>query len=142
MEAASPRPRFSLAVHTYLYLFFILLGFVPIFLTNAVANRVPLPTVFSIASSIWPVLIAILFLYARRRCSGDNMTLRDGLLWVTASMMTGWSTLSFATVFPSLAVAFFGSVFVALASDLRRDPQYATQNWLLIVRFFYRHRRQ
>lgn len=140
MEAAPQQRRFPIAVHTYLWLFFISLGIVPILVTSAVADRLPLRQAYWIAAWTWPVSIAILYLYARHQCSSDRMTFRDGLLWVTSSTMTGWMYQSFFTVLAGLVGAYCAAVFFAFADDLRRNPNYAQERWLQTVRFFYRHR--
>ncbi len=69
---------------------------------------------------LWPAVIALLWRYADQRCSGDRMRLNDGLLWITASMMTGWVYTSFILVLPVLLLAFWGSVFIAFYGDIRR----------------------
>jgi hypothetical protein len=68
------------------------------------------------------------------------MRYNDGLLWVTASMMTGWVYMSFIFVLPVLLFAFSGSVFVALYGNIQREPGYSQAQWLRLVRFFYRNR--
>jgi hypothetical protein len=62
----------------------------------------------------WFVLLAVLWRYVDDRCSSDRMRYRDGLLWVTASMMTGWVNLSFLIAFPVLLFVFVRSVLFAM----------------------------
>jgi hypothetical protein len=59
---------------------------------------------------------------------------------VTASMMTGWVYMSFATVLPGLLFAFWASVFFSLRGDLSRDAGYSQTEWHRLVSYFYRHR--
>ncbi len=82
------RPRFSLFVYFYLVTFFLLLAFLPICLV-ATIGRLAISPGYWLASLIWPAVIIVLAFYAHLRCSSDRMPFRDGLLWVTASMMTG-----------------------------------------------------
>jgi amino acid transporter len=137
MNAA--RPRFSLLIYFYLVTFFLLLGLLPICLVAAIGRLAMLPG-YWLASLIWPVAIIAMTLYAQRRCSSDRMRFRDGLLWVTASMMTGWVYMSFFTVWPVLLVVFWGSVFFAIYEDLSRSPGYSQARWHRLVSYFYRNR--
>jgi len=136
MNAA--RPRFSLPVWFYLVTFFSLLGFLPIILTVTMDRATVSPR--WMASIIWPAMIAVLWGYADRRCSSDLLRFSDGLLWVTASMMTGWAYMSFIFVLPVLLLAFAGSVLIAIYGDIRRVPGYSQTQWRRLVRFFYRNR--
>jgi hypothetical protein len=108
------RPRFSLFVYFYLVTFFLLHGFLPICLA-ATIGRLAMLKGYWLASLLWPVVIIALAFYAQRRCSSERMPFRDGLLWVTASMMTGWVYMSFFTVWPVLLVVFWASVFFAIS---------------------------
>ena len=96
--------------------------------------------VYWLASIMWPVVIAILWGYAQQRCSSDRMRFGDGLLWVTASMMTDWFYISFLVVFPALLAVFSGSVLIALYGDIRRTPGYSQTKWHRLVYYFYRNR--
>jgi hypothetical protein len=133
------RPRFSLPVYFYLVTFFLLLGFLPIVLTATVDREVATPAHW-LASLMWPGVIAILWRYADRRCSSDRMRFSDGLLYITASMMTGWVYLSFIVVLPVLLLVFTGSVLIALYGDIRRAPEYSQAKWYGLVRYLYRNR--
>jgi hypothetical protein len=93
-----------------------------------------------LASFMWPGVIIALAFSAPRRCSSDRMCFRDGLLWVTASMMTGWVYMSFLTVWPELLVVFWGSIVVAIYGDLNRAPGYSQARWHRLVSYFYRNR--
>jgi hypothetical protein len=137
MNAA--RPRFSPFVYFYLVTFFLVLGLLPICLV-ATVGRLAMLRVYWLASLIWPVVIIALTFYAQRRCSSDRTRFRDGLLWVTASMMTGWVYMSFFTVWPVLLVVFWGSVFFAIYGDLNRAPGYSQARWHRLVSYFYRNR--
>ena len=53
---------------------------------------------------MWPAVIAVLWGYAQRQCSNDRMRFSDGLLWIRASMMTGWLYMLFIFVLPVLVV--------------------------------------
>jgi hypothetical protein len=133
------RPRFSLFVYFYLVTFFLLLGLLPICLVATIGRLAMLPGHW-LASLIWLVAIITLTFYAQRRCSSDRMPFRDGLLWVTASMMTGWVYMSFFTVWPVLLVVFWGSVIFAICEDLSRAPGYSQARWHRLVSYFYRNR--
>jgi hypothetical protein len=133
------RPRFSLFVYFYHVTFFLLLGFLPIWLTATIGRAAAAPA-YWLASLMWPAVIAVLWGYAQRRCSSDRMRFSDGLLWVTASMMTGWLYLSFIFVLPVLLVVFLGSVLIALYGDISRVPGYSQAKWHRLVYYFYRNR--
>jgi hypothetical protein len=133
------RPRFSFSVYFYLVVFFLLLALLPICLTATIENLAKLPA-YWFASLVWPIALVGFAVYADRRCSSDRMRFRDGLLWVTASMMTGWVYMSFATVFPVLLFAFWASVFFALSGDMRGKPGYSQTEWHRLVSHLYRHR--
>ncbi len=90
-------PPFSLFVYFYLVTFFLLLAFLPICLVATIGRLAVSPSYWP-ASLIWPAVIIVLAFYAHLCCSSDRMRFRDGLLWVTASMMTGWVYMSFFTV--------------------------------------------
>lgn len=134
------RPQFPLPVRVYFGMFFALVCLIPLGLGKIVAAGGAVAPRYIAASLIWSILIAVSFLYAQARCSSERLHSQDGLQWVTASMMTGWTYMSFATVFPALAVSFFGSILIALAGDLRGDKTYAPDMFAWLVRFFYRNR--
>jgi len=121
------RRRFSPFVYFYLVTFFLLLGFLPICLVATIGDLAAHPH-YWVASLIWPVGMIALAFYAQRRCSSERMRFRDGLLWITASMMTGWVYMSFLTVWPALFIAFLGSVVFAIYGDLNRQVNTATVN--------------
>jgi hypothetical protein len=133
------RPRFSLAVWLYLVTFFSLLGLLPIILAATMDRATASPGRW-LGSIAWPVVIAVLWVYANRRCSSEHLRYSDGLLWVTASMMTGWVYMSFVFVLPVLLLTFTGSVLIALYGDIRRTPADSQTQWRRLVRFFYRNR--
>ncbi len=136
---SASRPRFSLAVHLYLVTFVLMLACLPmIFLFPAPCATIR-PARWLIALA-WFVLLAVLWRYVDDRCSSDRMRYRDGLLWVTASMMTGWVNLSFLIAFPVLLFVFVRSVLFAMVGDMRRSPGYSQDRWLGMVRYFYRNR--
>jgi hypothetical protein len=133
------RPQFSLFVYFYLVTFSLLLAFLPICLV-ATIGRLAISPGYWLASLIWPVVIVVLAFYAHRRCSSDRMRFRDGLLWVTVSMMTGWVYMSFFTVWPVLLLVFWASVFFAVSGDLKRAPGYSQARCHRLVSYFYRNR--
>jgi hypothetical protein len=134
------RPRFSVAVHIYLWGFFALLGLAPLGILVELDDRISVPTGWWAASFGWPTLIAGLFLFAWRRCSSEKMCFTDGLLWITQSMMTGWTTFSFLVVPPALLAGFAGAIAMSGWAEIRRQPELAPESWTRIVAFFYRHR--
>jgi hypothetical protein len=129
------RTRFSIFVYFYLGIFLLLLAFFPLCFAATIGRPA-----YWLASAIWPVVIITLWGYSRSRCSSDRMPFGDGLLWVTASMMTGWLYMSFAVVFPALLVVFWASVLIALYGDICRVPGYSQAKWQGLVHYFYRHR--
>jgi hypothetical protein len=133
------RPRFSFFVYFYLVMFFLLLASLPIFLAATVGNLSKLPA-YWFASLAWPIAIVGFAVYADRRCSSDRMHFRDGLLWVTASMMTGWVYMSFVTVLPTLLFAFWASVYFAVFGHMKSEPGYSQTKFHRLVSYFYRHR--
>jgi hypothetical protein len=133
---SATRPRFSLVVYSYLTVFFLLLGFAPVYFIASVSQGIGA----WLACFVWLAVIAGLTFYAHRRFSTDQMSFREGLLWVTASTMTGWMYFSFVVVLPSLLFVFFASAFIAIYGDLRRKPEYARAKWHRLVRYFYRNR--
>jgi hypothetical protein len=108
----------------YLVTFFLLLGFWPICLVATIGQLAAFPS-YWLASLMWPVVIISLAFYAHQRCSSERMPFRDGLLRVTASMMTGWVYMSFFTVWSMLLLVFWCSVFFAIYPDLNRAPGYS-----------------
>jgi len=134
------RPRFSFAVRIYLWGFFAFLCLSPLGVLIELDDRILAPTSWWVASLVWPGFVAILFWYALRRCSSEAMTFTDGLLWVTGSMMTGWTTFSFVLVPPALLGPFLGSIAFAGWGDLRCQPDYAKAKWASLVFFFFRQR--
>lgn len=134
------RPKFSFAVHIYLWGFFALLSLSPLGVLIELNDRASVPINWWVISLAWPVILAVLFSYSMRRCSSEAMAYTDGLLWITRSMMTGWSTISFVVVPPALFTAFLGSVAIAASGDLQRQPRFAKTKWASLVVFFYRQR--
>jgi hypothetical protein len=139
---STARPRFSIAVHLYLWTFMALLGLLPlgIFLAAADHYQTPVPLRWWSESFAWLVLVTILFWYANWRCSSEKLRFHDGLLFVTRSMATGWMVQSFIVVPCALLVAFFGSVLIAGFGDIRRSRTYAPTTWARFVNFFYQNR--
>jgi hypothetical protein len=135
---STERPRFSLFIYFYLAIFFLLLGFLPVCLA-ATTDRADVPA-FWLASLFWPVALAGMWVYAKRRCTSDHIRFNDGLLWVTASMSTGWLYFSFFFVLPVLFVVFFGAVLIALYGDVRRAPARSPARYQRLVHYFYRNR--
>ena len=136
---SASRPQFSLTVQLYVVSFFLLLAGVPILLRSVVERMMGGPG-FWITAVLWPLVIAVFWFYADRRCSSERLGFKDGLLWVAGSMTAGWVYLSFVLVFPALLVVFFLSVLIAIVGDLRRSPTYPKATWSKMVHFFYRNR--
>ena len=136
----APRQKFPLIVHTYFWITFSLLGLSPILFLYVLSDRMAVMPRLWASSFVWPLLVAIFFWYGSFRCSSKKAPFRDGLLWITWSMLTGWMNMSFLTVTPTLLTAFFGSILIATYGDLQRRPEYAPAKWSQIVAFFYRNR--
>ena len=135
---SAERPRFPIAVWCYLVSFFLLLGFLPVCLA-ATTGHTAAPA-FWVAALMWPFVLALLAVYAQRRCSSGGMGYTDGLLWITGSMMTGWVYLSFFLTIPVLLMAYSASIFFAVFGDLRRSRGYSQAKWYMLVHYFYRNR--
>jgi NADH:ubiquinone oxidoreductase subunit 4 (subunit M) len=136
----STRPRFPLAVQSYFWLVSSLLGLSPVGIVSSIASREDVPLRWWIASILWPVLLAVLFWYAARRCSSDKMRFTDGLLWVTRSAIGGSMFMSIILVTLALLAAFLGAILLAIYSDLIRQPRFAPVKWAQLILFFHRNR--
>jgi hypothetical protein len=134
------RRRFSPFVSSYVYAFFLIIGLMPLWVVFATDFGSSLPSHYRLVSLLWPVWIAGCFWYANRRCTTERLPYWNGLMWVAASMMTGWTYMSFFIVLPVLLVVFPVSVLIAILGDLRHSSGYAADKWSRIVSHFYRHR--
>ncbi len=133
-------PRFSPYAYFYVCLFFLLVGFLPVWTVFATGLGTLLPSPCRAASLGWPALIAAFFWYASLRCSSERLGYWHGLLWVAGSMLAGTLYMSFFLILPVLMVVFSGSVLIACFGDIRRDPSYAPDRWLRLIQYFYRNR--
>jgi len=134
------RPRFSAFAQFYALLFFGALLGTPLFLLAIIGRQQPVPVVAWATASAFSLCMVALVAYASTRCSSERLSYREGMLFVTSYMMTGWSALSLVFVMPALLATFLVSVALALFYDLsgrRPKAALAFHRWVAI---FYRHR--
>lgn len=91
-------------------------------------------------AGMWLSAFGVLFAYANYRCSSDTLSYRDGLLIVGSAMRTGWSNSSLFVVFPSLFIAFFGSVLIAAYNEIAFNRANAPLHYEKLILFFYKNR--
>lgn len=91
-------------------------------------------------ASVASLCIAALFVYASSRCSSERLSYREGMLFITSSMMTGWSTLSLVFVMPALLATFVVSVGLSFFYDIYGSRPKAANSFHRWVAVFYRNR--
>lgn len=78
--------------------------------------------------------------YAHWRCSSEKLRFWDGLLVVSASMMTGWIYNTLVLLLPALTYTFLASIYFAVLSDIRRQPLKARERFHRFVYRMYQNR--
>jgi hypothetical protein len=140
MQDADARPRFSFFTNLYALLFVAAALLTPI-LWAAILSRHAV-----VGESAWliacssSVLVGVAFLYANARCSSSRLTFREGMLFVAASMSTGWMYMSLFFSLAGLAIAFAAAVGLSLYNDITRSPAQSPIVFHRVVAAFYRHR--
>lgn len=134
------RPRFSILTQFYAW---VVAGFMlafPFFAVAFFGRHQVIPTLAWTTALTLSALLAVLFAYANVRCSSETLAYREGLLFVTRSMMVGWVYLSLVFVLPALMATFVASVVIALYHDITGTRHKAAQSFHRLVVIVYRHR--
>ena len=132
--------KVSGVAHFYTWLFALALILWPLLAPALRARRVDVPLASWRTAAGFVVVTLALFWYAHRRCSSEKLSYWDGLLVVSASMMTGWTYNTVVVVFPALLYTFLASVYFALLADARRAPKEAQERFHRLVYRMYQHR--
>jgi hypothetical protein len=136
----SERVKVGFFVHLYAWTFVLLSSLWPLVPPLVLARHSVVPT------STWAVAVGLVvfiqaaFWYVQYRCSSDKLSYWDGLLVVTASMMTGWVYSSLIVTLPVLAFTFVASFLFALYAEIRRAPGEAAERFHNLVVRLYQHR--
>ncbi len=134
------RPKFSMVVHFYLGLFIVAICLSPIIAAVAADKRHALHAYAWAAAYGGSISAVGLLWYASIRCSSERLTYREGLLFVTSYMMTGWSYFSLVFVFPALLATAFASIAFSVLGEFRGGPSLAAHQFHRLVAAFYRYR--
>jgi hypothetical protein len=127
-------------VHFYTWIFVLAISLWPVVALALRARHVAIPTDSWLAAVGTVGVIQALFWYVQSRCSSEKLSYWDGLLIVTASMMTGWVYSSMLVVFPVLLFTFLSSVGFALYCEVRGVPSEAAELFHKLVARLYRNR--
>ncbi|WP_460734626.1 hypothetical protein [Lysobacter tyrosinilyticus] len=131
------RPRFGVFPNVYLGIFVGLLLAAPyLFATPWKSASLEL----WIAPLCCSLLLALCLVLSNRQCSSSSLSFREGLLFVTTSMMTGWSVLSAAFVFPALLITVATSVAISIVLLPFGGRTRSAPAFFRLVKFFHRHR--
>ena len=136
----SGRVKVGVFVHLYAWVFVLMASLWPLIPPLVVARHSAVPT------STWAVAVGLVafmqatFWYVQRRCSSDKLSYWDGLLVVTASMMTGWMYSSLIVALPVLAFTFVASFLFAVYADVRQVPGEAAERFHKLVVRLYQNR--
>lgn len=126
--------------HFYTWLFALALILWPLLAPALRARRADVPLTSWFTATGFAVVTLILFWYAHRRCSSEKLSYWDGLLVVSASMMTGWIYATVVVIFPALLYTFLASVYFALLAEARRAPNEAQERFHRLVYRMYQNR--
>ena len=130
-------PAFS---HVYLVFCVALVVFSP-FLFAAIDFRKEHVTV-----AVWGVaafvsfLMLILLLISNKCVSTDNLSYREGLLYIATYCRTGWVYNTMVIVAPVLIFSFFYAVLFSVVEMVSRKRGYAAMRFHKLIRFAYAHR--
>jgi len=134
------RVKVGVFVHLYAWAFILLASLWPLVPPLVAARHSAVPTHTWIIALGLVVFIQAAFWYVQHRCSSEKLSYWDGLLVVTASMMTGWMYSSFIVALPVLAFTFVASFFFAVYADVRQAPSEAAERFHKLVVRLYQHR--
>lgn len=137
---ANGKPRFSWMTHAYVWLFMTLLGITPVLIALWYRRIEPVTTPEWAVAIASVVAIQLLFLYSQWRCSSEKLSFWDGLLFVSASMSTGWMYFSMAFVFPALMAVFVASICLSAYCDLVPSSKTAAYRFHKLIFLFYQNR--
>jgi hypothetical protein len=135
-----PQRKFSIFYHVFVGMFIIGTAFLPLFAAEVFSEEIPVPPIAWIISCGWALMMAIIYWYVSWRCSSEELTFYEGLLFVAYSMAAMTPNFSFFFVMPSLLFVFLSSVFFALRGDIARDAGYAKMRFYRLVTRFYKNR--
>lgn len=132
--------RVPVFAHVYTWAFMIALVGWP-FLGQAVPAHRPEALLQSLRVELAVAAFTVALLgYARWRCSSENLRYWDGLLVVSASMMTEWIYNTLVLLLPALTYSFLASIYFAVLSDIRRQPLKARERFHRFVYRMYQNR--
>lgn len=125
----SGRVKVGLMAHLYTWLFVLMASLWPITLPLAAARHGAVPPGAWIMAVGLVVFMQAAFWYVQHHCSSERLSYWDGLLIVTASMMTGWMHSSLIVALPVLAFTFVASLLFAVHAHVRRVPGEAAERF-------------
>jgi len=134
------RPKFPILANFYAAFFVGGLVAAPLLTVAQFGKQQAVSGTAWVLAGVLSILVVTLLGYANTRCSGEHLTYREGLLFVTSSMMTGWPYLSVFVVFPALLLTVIGSVGLALFNDLVGARSQSPRSFHRLVAVFHRHR--
>ena len=131
--------RVGLHIHVYVWLSLIVISVLPFFVgVWLTLDAGPLESLVAGLSLI--VAVQVLFWIARRECTDEALTFREGLLIVAASMAIGVGWISVLLTLPALAATVTIASAYSLAGLIRRSPEFAPDRYKRLVAWFQRHR--
>jgi hypothetical protein len=134
------RVKVGFFVHLYAWAFVLALSLWPLVPPLLLARHSAVPVNAWLVAIGLIVFIQALFWYVQYRCSSEALSYWEGLLVVTASMMTGWVYSSLIVALPVLAFTFAASFLFAVYAEVRRVPGEAAERFHKLVSRLYRNR--
>jgi hypothetical protein len=134
------RPQFPMYVKCYTWASFFVITALPIFLVTADAAKMPIPASSWEKSTTWLFLTVCAFLYARHRCSSQQLYYNDGLMYVVYSARVWGAGTSLLLAFPAVLLTFIASLVFAIFNDLRWKPESTPSNFYRLIASIYRNR--
>jgi hypothetical protein len=137
------RVKVSAFAHFYTWLFIFALFLWPLFALAIRANSAEVQTqTWVLGFGVVAITIG-LFFYAWIRCSSERLSYWDGLLVVSASMMTGWVYNTIVVLLPALLYTFIASVYFSVIADTRYKTEDACVRFhKLVYRMYQKRMRQ
>ena len=136
----SPRYRPGFHVQMYLWIAILIVSVIPALLISGALFDT---TRFVEGVGAFGILLAAfqgLFWYARRRCSSQDLSVWDGLLYITSYMTMGVGTTSLFVAVPCAILAILGLIGIAALSLADVDASFAQNRFRSMVIWFSRHR--